>query len=141
MEADWNDTGDYLQQQHQQSTPSASKKMDQCQKIDEDAGGLETSHKGQRPLLVGSFLLGTALSCFIYVNPSVMITELGMSENKANHLLALIFLVAAFTSPVLGFGNIPALMGISLLALVAIMILHIQGVQLHLGVVEFPIQN
>ena len=84
--------------------------MDDCQ--DEaiwSSQGERDQHKRQRPLLVGSFLLGLGLCCLFFVYPAMMIADMEaeekaanrMSETKANHLLALICIMAAFASPLL----------------------------------------
>jgi len=84
--------------------------MDDCQ--DEaiwSSQGEKDQHKRQRPLLVGSFLLGLGLCCLFFVYPAMMIADMEaeekaadrMSETKANHLLALICIMAAFASPLL----------------------------------------
>jgi nitrate reductase gamma subunit len=86
--------------------------MDDCQ--DEaiwSSQGEKDQHKRQRPLLVGSFLLGLGLCCLFFVYPAMMIADMEaeekaadrMSETKANHLLALICIMAAFASPLLAF--------------------------------------
>lgn len=85
---------------------------------------LRNSEKGQRPLILGSLLLGVALSCFIYVNPTLMISEMGVSEAKVNHLLALICVLAALASPALAFMNRALMMAISIPIFVAFLTLN-----------------
>ncbi len=99
--------------------------MDKCQD-ENDATFLHGGgHHQQRPLLVGSFLLGIGLSCLFFVYPSMMISDMAVSESKTNHLMALICVMAALASPLLALGvSGTALMGV-ILAFVVFVACHI----------------
>merc|ERR1719412_3263409 len=85
---------------------------------------------GQRPLLVGSGLLGLAIACFLYVYPSMLVQEMGVSETKVNHLMALICITAALASPCVAFSSLSLLVGISVMAFSAFVTLQIFGLHL-----------
>ena len=58
--------------------------MDDCQ--DEaiwSSQGEKDQHKRQRPLLVGSFLLGLGLCCLFFVYPAMMIADMEAEEKAA----------------------------------------------------------
>ena len=83
--------------------------------------------KGQRPLLVGSFLMGIGLSCIFLVNPAMMITNADVTETRSHHLMALLCIMATLASPALAFANIFKMLSFSLLVLIAFVICHILG--------------
>ena len=85
---------------------------------------------GQRPLLVGSGLLGLAVACFLYVYPTMLIEEMGVSETKVNHVMALICITAALASPCVAFSNLSLLLGISVMVFSAFITLQIFDVHL-----------
>lgn len=97
---------------------SSSHVMDDCQDVTRGEKGR------QRPLYVGSFLLGLGLSCLFFVYPSMMISHMEVSETKANHLMALICVMAAFSSPMLAFGKSASLY-LSLVLFMAFVTCHI----------------
>ena len=88
---------------------------------------LKGHDKGQRPLLVGSFLIGIGLSCLFLVNPIMMIDNSEVSETRANHLMALLCILATLASPALAFANMFKMLGISLLVFIAFVVCHIFG--------------
>ena len=81
--------------------------------------------KGQRPLLVGSFLMGIGLSCIFLVNPAMMISNAEVVEARSHHLMALLCIMATLASPALAFANIFKMLSLSLLVLIAFVICHI----------------
>lgn len=97
--------------------------MEECQDTSSDV--TFNAEKGQRPLYVGSFLMGLGLCCLFFVYPSMMLSDMEVSETKAHHLMALICVMAAFTSPFLAFGSLNCAVAVSLLAFVAFVACHI----------------
>ena len=93
----------------------------------EEGQDLKGHDKGQRPLLVGSFLIGIGLSCLFLVNPIMMIEGSKVSETRANHLMALLCLLATLASPALAFANMFKMLSISLLVFIAFIVCHIFG--------------